>query len=111
MMALQQLRKKMFVNRNFSTLECGNFRRIVVHGGHFMAELRERGCGNQTDVSRTYQSNAHPSSSGSTANKELAADSVQHELVVQAAPEPFATAGIVLAKIFKSSQSDHPSRY
>jgi hypothetical protein len=112
MMTLQQLRKKMFVNRNFSTLECVNFRRIVVHGGHFMAELRETCCGNQTDVSRTYQSNAHPSSSDiGTANEKLAADSVQHELVVQAAPEPFATAGIVLAKIFKSSQSDHPSRY
>src|SRR5260370_35739043 len=105
MMTLQQLRKKMFVNRDFSTLECGNFRRIVVHGGHFMADLRETCCGNKTDVSGTYQSNAHPSSSGiSTANKKLAAGSVQHEWVVQASPEAFTTAGIVLAKILNSSK-------
>src|SRR5439155_9264858 len=64
MMALQQLWKKMFMNRNLSTFERGNFRRVIVHGDHLMAEFRETCCGNQTDVSRPDQSNAHHSSSG-----------------------------------------------
>src|SRR5437016_7598150 len=63
MMALQQLWEKMFMNWNLSALERGNFRRVIVHGDHRMAEFRETCCGNQTDVSRANQSNAHRSSS------------------------------------------------
>src|SRR6266478_8505452 len=112
MMALQQLWEKMFMNWNLSALERGNFRRVIVHGDHLMTEFRETCCGNQTDVSRANQSNAHHSSSAiGTPTKKAGGRSTRHDCVSQAAPEPFTTAGIVLAKIFRSSQSDHSSRY
>src|SRR6266478_2652381 len=81
MMALQQLWEKMFMNWNLSALERGNFRRVIVHGDHLMAEFRETCCGNQTDVSRANQSNAHHSSSAiGTPTKKPAA--VQRDAIV-----------------------------
>src|SRR2546425_12160010 len=111
MMALQQLWEKMFMNWNLSALERGNFRRVIVHGDHLMAEFRETCCGTETDVSRPDQSNAHHSSSAIGTAINVGSRSTPHACVAQAAPEPFTTAGIVLAKIFRSSQSDHSSRY
>src|SRR6266404_874660 len=86
MMALQQLWEKMFMNWNLSTLERGNFRRVIVHRDHLMAEFRETCSGNQTDVSRANQSNAHHSSSAiGTPTKKLA---VQRDAIMSLKPRP-----------------------
>jgi hypothetical protein len=52
-MALQQFRKKIFVDRDFATIEGGEFVLVIVHHDDVVTQVGEAGARDQANISRT----------------------------------------------------------
>src|SRR5580692_7952251 len=108
----EQAGQKLLMDGQFAALQHGNLGRIVVYGNNFMADLRKTRGRNKSNITRTDNRYAHVSL---FLTRGVCCFEINRyhsfALWAHAAPEPLRTAGIVMARILRSSHKDHSSRY